>query len=69
MFWLLLLINVTVLAIEAPSLVKNRMYRELKVFSFFFVVGLYFGLAFYFHWPLQGPFNALVTHVHLPNQY
>lgn len=69
MLWLLLTINLLALLIEAPALIKNRWYRELGVYMAFFTIGLYFSLAFYYHWPLQGFFNTLVTHVHLPEQY
>lgn len=69
MLWLLLLINLLALLIEAPSLIKVRMYRELGVLMAFFTIGLYFSLAFYFHWPLQEPFNALVSYVYTPMQH
>lgn len=69
MLWLLLLINLLALVIEVPSLIRSRLYRELGVFTVFFAIGLYFSLGFYYHWPLQGPFSALVTYVHLPGQY
>lgn len=69
MLWLLLIINLLALLIEAPSLIKGRMYRELGVFMAFFAFGLYFSLAFYFHWPLQEPFNALSSYVYAPMQH
>lgn len=62
MLWLLLLINLLILVIEVPYLVRKRLYRELSVFTFFFAIGLYFSLGFYYHWPLQEPFVALVTY-------
>ncbi|MGE5390640.1 MAG: hypothetical protein ACM3PE_06200 [Deltaproteobacteria bacterium] len=68
MVWLLLLINLLALLTEAPFLIKDHMYRELGVFMVFFAIGLYFSLAFYFHWPLQEPFNALVSYMYIPMQ-
>lgn len=66
MLWLLLLINLLALLSEAPFLIKGRMYRELSVFMAFFMIALYCSLAFYFHWPLQGAFNALVSYAYVP---
>ena len=62
MIWLLLLINLLILVIEVPSLIRSRLYSELGVFTIFFVIGLYFSLGFYYHWPLQGPFDTLLTY-------
>ncbi len=61
MIWILVAIYILILAIELPSLIKKRLYRELGTFSVYFVIGLYMSLAFYYGWPLAGPFEALAS--------
>jgi len=63
MLWLLLSINLAVLIMEVPTLVKDRMYKELGVFAVIFVIGLYVSLAFNYNWPLKEPFNALMAYL------
>ena len=63
MLWLLLTINLLVLIIEVPTLIKNQMYKELGVFTVLFAIGLYVSLAFNYNWPLKEPFNALMAYV------
>lgn len=63
MLWLLLLINLTILMLELPALLKNQRRTELAVFTVLFVIGLYFSLAFYFNWPLKEPFNAITAYM------
>ncbi|NLW90275.1 MAG: hypothetical protein GXY34_01550 [Syntrophomonadaceae bacterium] len=63
MLGLILGINLLVLLMEAPALIKKRQYKDLSVFFALFAIGLYASLAFYYGWPLQEPFNALISHV------
>lgn len=60
---LILSINLLVLFLEAPALIKKREYKDLSVFIVFFVIGLYISLAFNYGWPLKEPFNALIPYV------
>ena len=49
-----------VVLIELPGLIKNRLYREIWVFSFLFLIGVYLTFAQLYQWPLPNP---------LPNLY
>ncbi len=63
MIWVLVVIYFLIIFIEVPPLVKKRMYPELGVFFAVFVIALYMSLAFYYEWPLIGPFDALIKYV------
>ncbi len=63
MFWILIVIYLLILLIEVPGLLKKQLYKELMIFMGFFIIGLYMGVAFFYHWPLLAPFEALTTYV------
>ncbi len=65
MIWILIAIYLLIILIEVPGLLKKRLYAELKVFIAVFIIGLYMGLAFFYQWPLAGPFEALTTYVEM----
>ncbi|MBC7075488.1 MAG: hypothetical protein H5T98_05360 [Syntrophomonadaceae bacterium] len=44
-----------VVLIDAPELYKKRMYKELAVFVFFLLIGLYLGMVQLFGWPFYNP--------------
>lgn len=63
MIWILVAIYVVILALEVPPLLKQKMYPELGAFLAFFIIGMYVSLAYYYEWPLAGPFNALMNYM------
>jgi len=60
MIWLYIAIYVTIILLEVPALLKGQRYRDLGAFLAVFIIGLYMSLAFYYHWPLQAPFELLM---------
>jgi hypothetical protein len=46
-------------SIELPGLIKNRLYRELSVFTVLFLLGVYMTLAQLYGWPLIDPLADL----------
>jgi len=60
---MLIAVYVTILGLELPSLLKRKTRLELWTFTAYFLIGLYMSLAFYYNWPLIGPFQALVNYV------
>jgi hypothetical protein len=63
MILILIVIYLLIMAIEVPGLLGKRQYKELTAFMIVFVIGLYMGLAFFLHWPLSAPFEALSTYM------
>ncbi len=63
MIGLLIAIYLLIILIEVPGLLKKKLYAELKVFMALFFIGLYMGLAYFYQWPLAGPFETLTTFV------
>ena len=60
MFLLLLGIFITIFILEVPQLIKKGYYREITVFMFFFVAGVYMSLSQFFDWPLYNPLKLLI---------
>jgi peptidoglycan/LPS O-acetylase OafA/YrhL len=48
-----------ILLIELPGLIKNRLYREIWVFSLLFLIGAYMAFAQLYQWPLPNPLADL----------
>ncbi|MDD4170269.1 MAG: hypothetical protein PHD36_08490 [Desulfotomaculaceae bacterium] len=65
MIILVSLVFVGIIAIEAPRLIKNRMWREMGAFSVLLVVGLVYSFGLALSWPLPNPVKLLRT-VFLP---
>lgn len=63
MILILIAIYLLILLIEIPGLIVKKQYKELIVFGVFYSISLYMGLAFYFHWPLDGPFKSLMLYM------
>lgn len=54
-----ILIYALIILIELPGLLKNRLYREVKVFVVLFLAGVFLSLAQFYHWPLPNPLQDL----------
>lgn len=63
MVWLLIIVYLLILLIEIPGLIVKNQHKELLVFMIFFSISLYMGLAFFYRWPLSGPFESLLTYL------
>lgn len=63
MVLILIIIYLLILLIEIPGLIVQKQYKEIIVFMGFFAISLYMGLAFFYQWPLTGPFEALLTYM------
>lgn len=61
MVLLLIIIYLLILLMEIPGLMVKKQHKELLVFMVFFSISLYMGLAFFYRWPLSGPFESLLT--------
>ncbi len=60
MFLALLIVYLLVLAIELPSLIRNRWYKEMVVFTVLFLCGFYMGMVQFYHWPFYNPWDYLL---------
>ncbi len=49
-----------VVLFDTPYLYKKRMYKELAVFAFFLLIGLYLGMVQLFDWPFYNPVVDIV---------
>ncbi|MGI5881181.1 MAG: hypothetical protein ACOX6L_11500 [Syntrophomonadaceae bacterium] len=56
---IIIAIYILIIIIEVPDLIKRQLYKELAVFTFLFVIGLYAGLAYYYNWPLTSIFDNI----------
>lgn len=52
--WLLFVFSIIII-IEVPELVKNRMWRELLVFSVLLLTGMLYSIGQIYEWPLPNP--------------
>ncbi|HWP98171.1 MAG TPA: hypothetical protein VN426_15095 [Syntrophomonadaceae bacterium] len=57
----MLLLYGFVIALEVPTLLKNRMFRELAVFSVFLALAVYLSLAQLYNWYLPNPFQGWIA--------
>lgn len=60
MFLALLIIYLLILIIELPSLIRNRWYKEMAVFTVLFLLGLYMGMVQFYHWPFYNPWDYIL---------
>lgn len=56
---LIILALAVVVLIELPGLIKNRLYREIGVFSLLFLIGTYLACAQLYQLPLPNPLAYL----------
>lgn len=61
MLAILIFIFILILALELPTLLRQGHYRALVVFSFFYLAGVYLGLAQFYGWNVYNPFETLLT--------
>lgn len=61
MFFILLLIFILILAIELPELIRQKLYKEIIVFSAFYLIGVYLSIAFFYDLALYNPFEAFAN--------
>jgi hypothetical protein len=61
MLAILISIFIVIVALEVPNLVRQRHYRGLLVFAFFYIVGVYLGLAQYYGWIIYNPFTIILS--------
>jgi TctA family transporter len=60
MIWILVAIYILILVSELPTLIKNRWYREIAVFTVIFIISVYMGMVQFYHWPFYNPLNTLL---------
>lgn len=60
MIFLLISIFIIIIALEIPQLIKKSYFKEIGVFIFFFIIGLYMSLAQLYGWKLYNPLEALI---------
>ncbi|MEA4924795.1 MAG: hypothetical protein VB084_05725 [Syntrophomonadaceae bacterium] len=60
MIMLLVAIYALILVSELPSLIKNRWYKEIMVFSILFLISVYMGMVQFYHWPFYNPLDTLL---------
>lgn len=63
MIWLLIFLYILIIGLEVPTLLRNKMYRELVVFTVVFALGIYLSLAQYYDWYLPNPFQSWISRV------
>ena len=59
MLVLLVMLFVTIILIDVPPLLRDKMYRELAVFSVLMAVAILYSLGQFYNWPLPNPVRAL----------
>lgn len=61
MLAILIFIFIVVLALELPTLLRQRRYHALAVFLFFYLVGVYLALAQFYGCNVYNPIETLLT--------
>lgn len=56
----LAVIYILILVFELPALIKNRWYKEIIVFTLFFLISVYLGMVQFYHWPFYNPLDMLL---------
>ncbi|OPX87160.1 MAG: hypothetical protein A4E53_02620 [Pelotomaculum sp. PtaB.Bin104] len=59
MIILVSLVIVGIIAIEAPRLIKKRLWREAAAFSVLLLVGMVYSFGLALNWRLPNPVNVL----------
>jgi len=60
MIWLLVVIYILMLVFEMPTLIKNRWYKEIAVFSVIFIISVYMGMVQFYNWPFYNLMKELL---------
>jgi len=60
MIWLLVAIYILMLVFELPAMIRNRSYKEITVFSVFFIISVYLGMVQFYNWPFYNPLDTLL---------
>jgi len=60
MIWLLVAIYILMLVFELPTLIRNKWYKEIVVFSVIFIISVYMGMVQFYDWPFYNPMDALL---------
>jgi hypothetical protein len=60
--WYMVVIYILILVFEVPALIKNHWYREIVVFSAFFIFGLYLVMVQFYYWPFYNPMQVLLPY-------
>lgn len=53
-------IAVFIIVLEVPSLYKEKLYKEIIVFTIILMLGVYLGMVQLHNWPFYNPLNQLV---------
>ncbi|ADI01080.1 MAG TPA: hypothetical protein GXX39_09645 [Syntrophothermus lipocalidus] len=61
MLALLILLFLVIILIDVPPLLRDKMYRELAVFSVLMAIAVLYSLGQFYNWPLPNPVRALET--------
>lgn len=60
MIFLLIAVYALILASELPGLIRNHWYKEIVVFSVFFLISVYMGMVQFYHWPFYNPLDTIL---------
>ncbi|MCL4441270.1 MAG: hypothetical protein M1609_11995 [Firmicutes bacterium] len=61
MIFLLSLVFIAIIAIEAPALVRNKMWRELAAFSVLLLIGMLYSYGQALDIPLPNPTKVIMA--------
>ncbi|WP_289139889.1 hypothetical protein [uncultured Brevibacillus sp.] len=53
-------VSVVIVLIDVPTLIKNKWWKEMGVFSFFLIAGLAIGTARAFHLNIPNPLEFVI---------
>lgn len=51
MLIIVVILYLLVILLELPGLIKKGWYKEIAAFSIVFLIGVYLGMAQFYHWP------------------
>lgn len=55
----LIVIFLLIIFLELPSLLKEKLYKEVLAFSVVLIVGIFMSLANFYNWPIYNPIEDL----------
>lgn len=61
MIIILIVILITILLLEIPRLFMKSYFKEIAVFLFFYMIGVYMSLAQFYGWYLYNPLQPLIS--------
>ncbi len=64
---LLVAVFILILGLELPTLIRQKLYKEIAVFAIVYTVGVIMALINFYNLPVFNPFEALA--VFLSNHY